>query len=100
MSQPYGTSVCDDVLDELHRCRRLQQSGKFSKTMMQMDSDLEALSVLVEEVGEAGHEVNEAIGKPFDAERQKRLRAELIQVAAMAVGWVLRIDNGPEAGAR
>lgn len=96
MSKPYGTSVCDDVLDELQRCRQLQRSGKFSKTIMQMSSDFEQLSVLVEEVGEVAHEVNESIGKAHDYDREQRLRTELIQVAAMAVGWVLRIDNGVE----
>jgi len=62
-----------------------------------MCDNFEALSVLTEEVGEAAHEVNESIGKPYDKEREMRLRTELIQVAAMAIGWVLRIDFGDGA---
>jgi hypothetical protein len=90
MSKPYGTAVCDDVLDELARAERLQKAGKFPKTIG-MCNDFEALAVLVEEVGEVAHEVNETIGRTPDTEYQKRLYTELVQVAAMAVGWARRI---------
>ena len=92
MSQAFGQSICDEVLDELQRADRLQKQGKFPKTIG-MCNDFEALAVLVEEVGEVSHEVNETIGRTPDAEYLKRLRTELIQTAAMAVGWVRRIDN-------
>ncbi len=92
MSKPYGTRVCEDVLDELTRSERLQEQGKFPKSIG-MCNDLEALAVLVEEVGEVAHEVNETIGRSPDAEYVKRLRTELVQVAAMAVGWARRLDG-------
>lgn len=89
---PLGTYILEDVLDELARARRLQREGKFPKTIMMCD-DYEALSVLVEEVGEVAHEVNEGIGRQPDPERQKRLRKELVEVAAMAFGWILKLDG-------
>lgn len=92
MSQRYGTQVCEDVLDELARADRLQKEGRFQKTIG-MCNDFEALAVLVEEVGEVAHEVNETIGRTPDAEYVKRLRTELVQVAAMAVGWARRLDE-------
>ncbi len=81
---------CNSVAQELRRCERLKASGKFSKTIDEC-TDLEALAVLVEEVGEAGHEVNESIGRGVDFARQARLHTELIQVAAMALAWAGRL---------
>ncbi len=91
MSQRYGQSVCDEALDELGRAEDLQRKGKFPKTI-DMCTDFEALAVLVEEVGEVSKEVNESIGRSFSPAREKRLRTELIQVAAMAIGWARAID--------
>lgn len=42
------------------------------------------LAILVEEVGEVANDINE---------RSKKLREELIQVAAVAVSWVESIDR-------
>ena len=91
MSQAFGQWICDEVLDELHRAGQLQKAGKFPKTI-EMCNDFEALAVLVEEVGEVSHEVNETIGRVPDTAYKMRLRTELIQVAAMAVGWVRKLD--------
>lgn len=71
---------------ELQRADLLQKLGKFPKTIA-MCNDFEALAVLVEEVGEVSHEVNETIGRTPDAGSLERLETELIQVAAMAIGW-------------
>jgi NTP pyrophosphatase (non-canonical NTP hydrolase) len=85
-------TIFQEIAAELDRARRLQLAGKFAKTIMQCN-DLEALSVLTEEVGEVAHEVNEGIGKPACKERTAKMREELVQVAAMAVGWVYAIDG-------
>lgn len=51
------------------------------------------LSVLVEEIGEVAKEVCDFRHDKFDeSEYMKRLREELIQVAAMAVAWIDAID--------
>lgn len=49
-------------------------------------TDERRLAILVEEVGEAAHELNDAVidGRLPDKEK---LRTELIQVAAMACAW-------------
>lgn len=97
MSQRFGQAICDEVLDELGRADDLQKRGKFTKTIG-MCNDFEALAVLVEEVGEVSHEVNETIGRDLSANARReyltRLRTELIQTAAMAIGWARRIDFG------
>lgn len=80
------------VVLELERSCELQAAGKFPKTI-EMCTDFEALAVLVEEVGEVAHEVNETIGREVDPEYARRLRTELIQVAAMAIGWAARLGN-------
>lgn len=95
MSQRFGQGICDEVLDELGRAGDLQKQGRFPKTI-DMCNDFEALAVLVEEVGEVSHEVNETIGRAHTKEQaaayHKRLRTELIQTAAMAIGWVRKLD--------
>lgn len=83
--------ICDEVLNELDRADRLQKQGKFPKSIG-MCTDFEALAVLVEEVGEVSHEINETIGRVPNPEYVTRLRTELIQVAAMAVGWIGKLD--------
>lgn len=82
--------TADLAVNELDRADRLQAEGRFPKTIG-MCNDFEALAVLVEEVGEVAHEVNETIGRAIDLAYQKRLQTELIQVAAMAIGWAERI---------
>lgn len=82
--------VADDAISELYRANELQRAGKFPKTIA-MCNDFEALAILVEEVGEVAHEVNETIGRTPDPEYLDRLEIELIQVAAMAIGWATRI---------
>ena len=47
-------------------------------------------SILTEEVGEVAKELNEAAYAALDL---RRLRAELIQVAAMALTWAQAIDD-------
>lgn len=51
----------------------------------------EKLTVLGEELGEVGHEINEGIGTGRAVDLLK-LRKELVQVAAVAVAWVESLD--------
>lgn len=51
----------------------------------------EWLPILVEEIGEVGHELTYDAGP--DADTWMRLRKELVQVAAMAIAWIDAIDR-------
>lgn len=64
-----------------------------AKWGVQDHSDLRWLAILVEELGEAAAEV---ITKPGYSER--RLKWELVQVAAVAIAWVESIDRRTEGG--
>lgn len=62
-------------------------------------TDTEWLAVLVEEVGEAARELNETglAGQPRDLEL---LRAEVIQVAAVALRWLEAVERRRPAPVR
>ena len=75
------------VARERLRQAELKQSGKFTHTCA--DDGLapgQRLAILVEEVGEAARELCDA--KPNSLETHRRLKTELVQVAAVAVAWV------------
>lgn len=56
-------------------------------------SDAERLAILTEELGEVAHEVNECrLGHHLESP-DSYLRAELVQVAAVAVAWIEAIDE-------
>ena len=83
----YLSDVLEDVEDEAQRAR-----DKFgSQTDL---SDLEWLAILGEEFGEAAMEVTKNYVRPLIPGRgfEERLRAEVIQVAAVAARWVRAID--------
>lgn len=88
---PAGEAV-EAVYHERGRQEDLKSQGKFPYTCA--DPELthpERLTILGEEFGEVCHEVNEAIGdKPID---MAKLRKELVQVAAVCVAWVERLDK-------
>jgi hypothetical protein len=61
-------------------------------------------AVLLEEVGEVAHEVNEMLGEQakhgnWSRQRETNLKKELIQVAAVAVAWVRGLENEDESHA-
>jgi hypothetical protein len=56
-----------------------------------MWTNAEWLPILMEELGEAAHELTYDVDRD---NRSARLRAELIQVAAMACAWIDAIDDG------
>lgn len=86
--------ILNEVFDERVRQERLRHEGKFAYTCASPEmTHAERFAVLGEEVGEAGHEVNEGVG-PGRSIDLKKLRKELIEVAAVAVAWVEAIDKG------
>ena len=94
---PLGSYILEEISDERARQERLRADGKFTHTAASANdanfSDGWRLAVLVEEVGEAAEAAIERagfIGKP----KGNDLRAELIQVAAVCVAWIERLDKG------
>jgi len=95
-------SYAPDVLLAIHqeRKRQLQKWG------VQDHPIADWFLILGEEVGEAQREACEHVfaGRfpehyPHDPERLQRLRAELVQVAAVAVAMVESLDRNDIAGA-
>ena len=79
---------------ERARQERLKAEGKFEFSCADDGiNDYERFSILAEEFGEVGHELNEGI--PRDQANKEKLRDELIQVAAVCVAWVEHIDKRP-----
>jgi NTP pyrophosphatase (non-canonical NTP hydrolase) len=69
---------------ERTRQEELKASGRFAYTCADAEcTDGQALAILVEKVGEVARAMCEGKG----------LRDELIQVAAVAVAWVERLDT-------
>lgn len=82
---------CGEVVEAIYRERlrqeELKRSGKFTYTCADDGlSNSDKLAVLAEEFGEAARHVVESV---IDAKRldRKKLREELIQVAAVAAAW-------------
>ena len=90
--------ILADIKIERERQERLRDDGKFVATCATPRGlrDAECLTILVEEVGEVSHEINETIGRFLSGAEwetyRSKLRNELIQVAAVAVAWCERID--------
>jgi NTP pyrophosphatase (non-canonical NTP hydrolase) len=102
--------VLDEVFAERLRQEELRKSGKFLWTCADPDQSPERkLAVLAEEFGEAAREVTEIVilnskrsaaklgGEEYKAkleELNRRLRKELIQVAAVATAWAEGMPRG------
>ena len=82
-----------DVFQEVE-AERQRQDDKWGE---QNCHDFEWVSILTEEVGEAAAEANEA-NFNFGKNRGDftKLRAEVLQVAAIAVAWIEAIDRRAE----
>ena len=88
---PAGEAV-EAIYRERGRQEELKAQGRFAYTCADPEmTHPERLAVLGEEFGEACHEVNEGIGAGR-AVNTKKLRKELIQVAAVCVGWIEALD--------
>ena len=85
--------VLELVRAEVQRQDDLARAGKFDGThILPSGPDAARLAVLVEEVGEVAHEVNEAFG--FTAGRDTApLYGELVQVAASSVAWLAALSD-------
>lgn len=89
--------VLTAIRRERQRQEQLKASGRFALTCADAGmTDEQCLAVLVEEVGEVSHEIKKIIGVDlgrFNREQYRnRLREELVQVAAVAVGWIERLE--------
>lgn len=80
-----------DVRDERIRAHEKHEEGSIEKLSGLIEAPLR-LSILTEEVGEVAREINDATLLGEVADRAK-LRAELVQVAAVAVAWVAALDR-------
>lgn len=88
---PAGEGV-EAIYHERLRQDELKHQGKFAYTCADPEmTHPERLTVLGEEFGEVCHEVNEGIGEGRQLNKEK-LRKELIQVAAVSLAWVERLD--------
>jgi len=83
------TAVYDEVHAERNRAHA-KHGAKGNSRENAHWTDKEWLPILMEELGEAAHELT------YDAYggHRARLRAELIQVAAMSAAWIDAIDRG------
>lgn len=83
------------VSAERDRQDRLKAAGRFTHTCADPMSNADRLIVLIEEVGEVARAIMPDEDRP--ATWRRDLRAELVQVAAVAVAWVEGIDteDGP-----
>lgn len=101
-------SILDAIVDERRLQERLKAAGKFRHTAADAEvSNPVCLTILVEEVGEVARLVNDnpSLRYPVLPGRTPilhdyptgdildRLRSELIQVAAVAVAWIEKVDN-------
>ena len=92
--------VLADVGAERERQVRLRDAGRFRYTLADAGmSDMERLAALMEEVGEAARALLERNGAVND-KHGGELRKELVQIAAVCVAWVERIDADRMGGGR
>jgi glycerol dehydrogenase-like iron-containing ADH family enzyme len=85
--------VLEAIRRERFRQEDLKSKGKFAYSCADGGmSNAERLTVLAEELGEVSHEVNEGIGTGRVID-MKKLRKELIEVAAVACAWIEAIDS-------
>ena len=89
------TKVYEDVHMERERAH-IKHGANGNSREDQDWLDGEWLPILMEEVGEAAHELTYDVGSG----RRPRLRKELLQVAAMACAWIDAIDREREVEPR
>ena len=101
-----------DIEVERIRQEKLKAEGKFLFTCADKIEDPIRLAILAEEFGEVAKEVTEGIifydkvlqGKnkqtrnEFETANRKKIRTELIQVAAVCVAWAEALDREIEDG--
>jgi hypothetical protein len=85
------TAVYDEVHQERRRAHAKHDAAGNSREDAAWDN-AEWLPILVEEVGEAAHLLTYDVTE-VSYTRKDMLRAELVQVAAMACAWIDAIDR-------
>lgn len=90
---PAGNVLCA-IYIERARQERLRAEGKFPATCATPDglSPEGKLAVLAEEFGEVARHVTEQLIDPTRLEKRK-LRKELVEVAAVCVAWAEALDS-------
>lgn len=90
---PLGSAIAA-VLAERERHDELKAAGRFLHTIADAEmADADRLAALVEEIGEVARALQERSGSVNDRRGSDvDLRKELSQVAAIAVGWIERLD--------
>jgi hypothetical protein len=84
--------ILQAIRNERNRQEDLKSKGKFSFTCFDSEMNhFEFITVLLEEVGEASHEVNEGIGK--GTINEAKLWDELVQVATVCVARLEEIQK-------
>lgn len=86
--EPHSLTT-DGVLRSIGQ-ERLRQDAKWG---VQDHDQMTWLGILAEEFGEAAKEINELHFRGDTIGRKERIRAELIQVAAVAVAMVESLDR-------
>lgn len=89
--------IFNHIDNERTRQEYLKKTGRFDFSCSDPGiTNAGRLAVLVEEVGEVAHEVNEGIGHAHNSRYVDlvKLRKELIQAATVAVAWIEAIDSG------
>ena len=90
---PMGDAM-RDITQERYRQEQLKEEGKFDFTTADLElSHEERYTILGEEFGEIGHEINESFGRLRKPLNIAKLRTELVQLAAVAIGWIEAIDK-------
>jgi NTP pyrophosphatase (non-canonical NTP hydrolase) len=91
-ARPMPQQALTDVAAERVRQEQLRHDGRFPYTCAGDGlTPAEKLAVLAEEFGEVAREISDARNCRTEP-NPKRLRAELVQVAAVAVAWVESLD--------
>ncbi len=86
--------ILSEIVAERKRQDRLKAEGKFKFTCADANiRETEAAAILCEEVGEVAREALAWDGLEAGPADRKKLRTELIQVAAVAVAWIEKLDK-------
>lgn len=99
-ARPLPQQALTDIAAERVRQEQLRHEGRFPYTCAGEGlTPAEKLAVLAEEFGEVAREISDARNCRTEP-NPKRLRAELVQVAAVAVAWVESLDAAAARAAR
>ena len=99
----YPTNALNDVMTERRRQEKLRLNGVHPWTCATVGvPDPLRLLILAEEFGEIAHLVGDDLppSKLSREEYVKKLREELVQVAAVATAWVEAIDSEQEGNTK